>query len=75
MSLNLFAGFFDTFNSYPSRNLSLNWYGSPLQKTTTHPVSKNLRDAVLKVPLIDPEYFFPEKYIENAGIKRKILFI
>ena len=45
------------------------------QKITIYSVLKNLRDAVFKVFLIDPGYFFSEKYIENARIKRKILFI
>ena len=46
-----------------------------LKKITIYPVLKNLRDAALKVSLIDPWYFVSEKYIENAGIKRKILSI
>ena len=44
------------------------------KKITIYPVLKNLRDALLKVSVIDPGYLFSKKYIENARIKRKILF-
>ena len=42
------------------------------QKITIYPVLKNFRDAVLKVY---PGCFFSEKYIENARMKWKNLFI
>ena len=45
------------------------------EKTTIYPVLKNLRNAVLKVSLIIPGYFFFAKYMENAGIKRNFFFI
>ena len=44
------------------------------EKITIYPVLKNLRNAVLKVSLIIPGYFFFAKYMENARIKRKIFF-
>ena len=40
---------------------------------TIYPVLKNWRDTVWKVSLIDPWYLIFEKYVENAGIERKIL--
>ena len=45
------------------------------QKITIYPVLKNFRHAILKVFLIDPGYYFSEKYIEKTRIKWKILFI
>ena len=50
-------------------NQKANFKGVHHQKITIYPVIKNFGDAV------DPEYFFSEKYIENARTKRKILFI
>ena len=36
---------------------------------------ENSRDMIFKVSLIDPGYFFSEKYLKNAGIEREALLI
>ena len=44
-------------------------------KIKIYPVSKNSRNTIYKVFLIDPGYFFSEKFIKNARVKQKILLI
>ena len=50
-------------------------YGGPLQQYYDLSGFEKFKGYNLKVFLIDPGYFFLEKYIKNGRIERKVLSI